>query len=236
MSDFSFDLSNPEDRFDSGSQSQEQGFVSKVFSWMFMGLLATGVVAFLVVSNPIIIKTLFSSPIMMIFLAIGTLALVWNLSANMHKMTPAAASANFFIYAGLNGVMLSSIFLIYTAQSIFSTFCIAAVTFGITALYGATTKKDLTKLGSLLFMALIGLIIASVVNMFFHSTGLASLINYAGVLIFVGLTAYDMQAIKKIGQSYGYNPNFAVLGALKLYLDFINLFIYLLRIFGDRRR
>lgn len=236
MSDFSFDLSNPEDRFDSGSQSQEQGFVSKVFSWMFMGLLATGVVAFLVVSNPIIIKTLFSSPIMMIFLAIGTLALVWNLSANMHKMTPAAASANFFIYAGLNGVMLSSIFLIYTAQSIFSTFCIAAVTFGITALYGATTKKDLTKLGSLLFMALIGLIIASVVNMFFHSTGLASLINYAGVLIFVGLTAYDMQAIKKIGQSYGYSPNFAVLGALKLYLDFINLFIYLLRIFGDRRR
>ena len=236
MSDFSFDLSNPEDRFDSGSQSKEQGFVSKVFSWMFMGLLATGVVAFLVVSNPIIIKTLFSSPIMMIFLAIGTLALVWNLSANMHKMTPAAASANFFIYAGLNGVMLSSIFLIYTAQSIFSTFCIAAVTFGITALYGATTKKDLTKLGSLLFMALIGLIIASVVNMFFHSTGLASLINYAGVLIFVGLTAYDMQAIKKIGQSYGYNPNFAVLGALKLYLDFINLFIYLLRIFGDRRR
>lgn len=236
MSDFSFDLSKPEDRFDSGSQSQEQGFVSKVFSWMFMGLLATGVVAFLVVSNPIIIKTLFSSPIMMIFLAIGTLALVWNLSANMHKMTPAAASANFFIYAGLNGVMLSSIFLIYTAQSIFSTFCIAAVTFGITALYGATTKKDLTKLGSLLFMALIGLIIASVVNMFFHSTGLASLINYAGVLIFVGLTAYDMQAIKKIGQSYGYSPNFAVLGALKLYLDFINLFIYLLRIFGDRRR
>lgn len=236
MSDFSFDLSNPEDRFDSGSQSKEQGFVSKVFSWMFMGLLATGVVAFLVVSNPIIIKTLFSSPIMMIFLAIGTLALVWNLSANMHKMTPAAASANFFIYAGLNGVMLSSIFLIYTAQSIFSTFCIAAVTFGITALYGATTKKDLTKLGSLLFMALIGLIIASVVNMFFHSTGLASLINYAGILIFVGLTAYDMQAIKKIGQSYGYNPNFAVLGALKLYLDFINLFIYLLRIFGDRRR
>ncbi|NQY78917.1 MAG: Bax inhibitor-1/YccA family protein [Candidatus Caenarcaniphilales bacterium] len=236
MTDYSFDLGNPEDRYDSGYQSQEQGFISKVFSWMFMGLLATGVVAFLVVSNPIIIKTLYSSPFMMIFLGIGTFALVWNLSANMHKMTPAAASANFFIYAGLNGVLLSSIFLVYTAQSIFSTFCVAAVTFGVTALYGATTKKDLTKLGSLLVMALFGLIIASVVNMFFHSTGLASLINYAGVLIFVGLTAYDMQAIKKIGQSYGYNPNFAVLGALKLYLDFINLFIYLLRILGDRRR
>lgn len=236
MTDYSFDLANPEDRYDSGSQSQEQGFVSKVFSWMFLGLLATGLVSFTVVSNPIIIKTLYSSSIMMIFLGIATFALVWNLSANMHKMSPASAIANFFIYAALNGVLLSSIFLIYTAQSIFSTFCVAAVTFGLTALYGATTKKDLTKLGSFLFMALIGLIIASVVNMFFHSTGLASLINYAGVLIFVGLTAYDMQAIKKIGQSYGYNPNFAVLAALKLYLDFINLFIYLLRILGDRRR
>ena len=236
MSDYSFDLGNPEDRFDSGFQSQEQSFVSKVFSWMFMGLLTTGAIAFLVASNPIIIKTLYSNSILMIVLAIGTFALVWNLSANMHKMTPAAASANFFIYAALNGVMLSSIFLIYTSQSIFSTFCVASVTFGVTALYGATTKKDLTKLGSLLVMALIGLIIASLVNMFLHSTGLASMINYLGVLVFVGLTAYDMQAIKKIGQSYGYNPNFAVLGALKLYLDFINLFIYLLRILGDRRR
>ena len=236
MSDYSFDLSEPGNKFDSGFNIKEQSFVSKVFSWMFMGLAATGLTAFLASSNPIIMKTLYSSPMIMIVLAIGTFALVWNLSANMHKMSPAAAIANFFTYSALNGVVLSSIFLVYTAQSIFSTFCIAAVTFGVTALYGATTKKDLTKLGSLLFMALIGLVIASLFNMFFHSTGLASLINYAGVLIFVGLTAYDMQAIKKIGQSHNYHPNYAVIGALKLYLDFINLFIYLLRILGDRRR
>ena len=236
MSDYSFDLSNPDDRYDSGFQIKEQSFISKVFSWMFMGLLSTGVIAFLVASNPVIIKAIYSNMMIMILLGIGTFALVWNLSANMHKMSPAAAAANFFIYAGLNGVLFSSVFLVYTSQSIFSTFCVAAVTFGVTALNGATTKKDLSGLGSMLFMGLIGLIIASVLNMFLHSTGLASLINYAGVFLFVGLTAYDMQAIKKIGQNHGYNPNYAVLGALKLYLDFINLFIYLLRILGDRRR
>jgi FtsH-binding integral membrane protein len=214
----------------------EKSFISKVFNWMFLGLLTTAVTSFLVVSNTMIIKTLYSNNIIMIILAIGTFGLVWNLSANYHKMSAAAATANFFIYAALNGVFLSSVFLIYTAQSIFMTFCISAVTFGLTAMYGATTKKDLSGMGGILTMSLIGLIVASLVNMFFKSTGLAAIINYAGVLIFVGLTAYDMQKIKRIGESANYHANVAIVAALKLYLDFVNLFLFLLRILGDRRR
>ena len=236
MNDYSFDLGDPANNFDSGYSSQEQSFVGKVFNWMFIGLLSTALSSYFISSNPVLLKAILSNTVVSIVLVIGTLALVWNLSTNITKMSPAAASMNFFIYSILNGITLSPIFLVYTSGSIFSTFAIASVTFGITALYGATTKKDLTKLGSLMFMALIGLIIASLINMFMHSSGLSSLINYAGVLIFIGLTAYDMQAIKQIGKSHSYNSNFAVLGALKLYLDFINLFIYLLRILGDRRR
>jgi FtsH-binding integral membrane protein len=235
MSDYSFDLSNSHGASGSSFVEKEKTFVAKVFNWMFLGLLASAAVAFLMSSNPLLMKALYSNNLTLIVLGVGTLALVWNLSANIQKMSPSMAAVNFFIYAALNGVLLSSIFIIYTAQSIFSTFLIASTTFGITAIYGATTKKDLTKLGSYLIMGLIGLVITSVVNMFLNSTGLASLINYAGVVLFVGLTAYDMQKIKELGQTHGYNPNFAILSALTLYLDFVNLFIYLLRILGDRR-
>ncbi len=221
--------------FSGGSFVQEQSFITKVFNWMFLGLAATAVVAYIVSTNEMIIKTIYSNMFIMIALSIGLFAMVWNISANITKMSAEAAATNFFIYAALNGVLLSSVFLIYTASSIFSTFLIAAATFGVMALYGATTKNDLTKIGSLAFMALIGLVIAQVVNMFLHSSGLSSLLNYAGVLIFVALTAYDVQKIKRIGQSANFHPNFAITGALALYLDFINLFIYLLRIFGNRR-
>jgi len=234
MADYSFDLS---DSSGTGSSyfERERSYVSKVFNWMFLGLLVTSAMAFFISSNPIFIKAIYSSGLTLIILGLGTLALVWNLSANISKMSPSAAMMNFFTYAALNGVLLSSIFVVYTAQSIFSTFCIASATFGITALYGATTKKDLSKLGSYLIMGLIGILIASLVNMFMHSTGLASLINYLGVILFIGLTAYDMQKIKEQGQAYAFNGNFAILSALTLYLDFVNLFIYLLRILGDRR-
>ncbi len=214
----------------------QQGFVTKVFNWMFLGLLTSGLIAYLAASNPIIVKTLYSNMFVMIVLGLGCLALVWNLSANIAQMSPASAATNFFIYAALNGLLLSSIFLVYTSASIFSTFLIAALLFAVMAAYGATTKQDLSGIGSMMFMALIGLIIAQVVNMFMHNSALDSLISYAGVLIFVALTAYDMQKIKQIGQSVGYNPNYAITGALALYLDFINLFLYLLRILGDRRR
>lgn len=216
-------------------QAAEQGFVTKVFNWMFLGLAATAVVSFLVSTNEMIVKTLYSNMMIMIILSLGLFGLVINISANITKMSPQAAALNFFVYSALNGVLLSSIFLVYTRASIFSTFCVAAATFGVMAVYGATTKKDLTGLGSLCFMALIGLVIAQIVNMFLHNEGFASLLSYAGVLIFVGLTAYDVQKIKEIGRSVGYHPNMAISGALALYLDFINLFLSLLRIMGNRR-
>lgn len=213
----------------------EQSFVTKVFNWMFIGLMATAVVSYIVASNPVFLQAIYGNMIIFWALAIGLLIMVWNMSANITKMSAQAAAANFFIYAALNGALLSSIFVIYTASSIFTTFCITAVTFGVMALYGATTKKDLTGMGSFAFMALIGLVIAQLVNMFLHSSGLESVLNYAGVLIFVALTAYDVQKIKEIGASANFHPNFAISGALALYLDFVNLFLYLLRFFGNRR-
>lgn len=216
-------------------QAAEQGFMTRVFNWMFFGLTATGLVAYFVSTNEMILKTLYQNNFLLFGLGIGLLIMVWNLSANATKMSPQSAAMNFFIYAALNGVLLSYVFVVYTASSIFATFFVTAGTFGAMALYGYTTKKDLTSWGSLLFMGLIGIIIASVVNMFLHSEGLANIINYAGVLIFVGLTAYDVQKIKRIGQQAQYSPNLAILGALSLYLDFINLFIHLLRIMGNRR-
>ena len=202
---------------------------------MFLGLLASGAAAFLVATNPVVMQALFGNKFLIFGLMIGLLAMVWNLSANAHKMSPAAASANFFIYSALNGVVLSSVFVIYTASSIFSVFCITGAVFGMMALYGATTKKDLSGVGSFAIMALLGLIVAQIVNMFLHSTGFAALLNYAGVLIFVALTAYDVQKIKQIGQSANYNANMSIVGALVLYLDFVNLFLLLLRIMGNRR-
>ncbi len=235
MADYSFDLSNSPDSYGASYAERERSFVARVFNWMFLGLLSSAFCAYFISANPSFVKAIYSNSLTLIILSLGTLALVWNLSANIQKMSPSAAAVNFFIYAALNGVLLSSVLLIYTAASIFSTFCVAAATFSLTALYGATTKKDLSKLGSYLMMGLIGLIIASLANMFFHNSALAALMNYVGVFLFIGLTAYDMQKIKEIGRSHDFNPNFAILSALTLYLDFIYLFIYLLRILGDKR-
>lgn len=215
--------------------AKEQSFITRVFNWMFIGLAASGVSAFIFASNPILMQVLFTNQLLYWGLAIGLLVMVWYLSANITKMSFQSAAITFFIYALLNGVVLSSIFLVYTSSSIFSTFFVSAATFAAMALYGFTTKKDLTALGSFMFMALIGLVIASVVNMFLNSSMMSTIISYAGVLIFVGLTAYDVQKIKNIGQSSNYNPNYAITGALTLYLDFINLFLHLLRIMGNKR-
>lgn len=215
--------------------AKEQSFVQKVFNWMFLGLAFTAIVAYFVSTVPAIMNMIYSNMLIMIVLMIGTFALVWNLSANIHKMSSQAATMNFFVYAGLNGVLLSSIFVVYASATIFQAFFITSATFGAMAFYGLTTKKDLTKLGSLAFMALIGLIIASLVNMFFQNSAFETIINYAGVLIFVALTAYDVQKIKQIGNSGNYHPNYAISGALSLYLDFINLFLFILRILGRRR-
>jgi uncharacterized protein len=162
---------------------------------------------------------------------------VLGLSAGIGRLAPTTASALFIVYAALNGLTMAAIFLVYTRTSIASTFFITASTFGVMSLYGYTTKRDLTKMGSLLFMALIGLILASLVNFFLKSTALYWIITYAGVLIFVGLIAWDTQKIKRLSTQATDETSgrrIAIIGSLMLYLDFINLFLFLLRIFGKR--
>ena len=172
-------------------------------------------------------------------LVIAEFALVFGISAAINRLSLATATLMFVAYSVINGALLSSIFIIYTASSITSVFFITAATFAVMALIGYTTKTDLTSVGKLLFMALIGLVIATIVNVFIGSSTMTMICSYVGVLIFVGLTAYDSQKIKQMLQQAPdageASQKLALLGALSLYLDFINLFIYLLRIFGDRR-
>ena len=170
--------------------------------------------------------------------AIVTFVIVFGLSAAQNKLSPALAGAVFFLYAALNGVWLSAIFLVYTAASIGSTFFVAAGMFGATALFGYLTKRDLGGVGSFAFMGLIGLILASIVNFFLASSMLYWLITYAGVAIFIALTAWDVQKLRKLGgmgMDSETEAKASIQGALLLYLDFINLFLFLLRIFGSRR-
>ena len=208
----------------------------KVYTWMTLALLITGVTAFGVASSP----TLFMSLSKMMWgLIIAELALVFILSGAINRLSLGTATLIFIGYSVLNGAMLSSIFLVYEPMVIAKVFFITAGTFGAMAVYGYTTKKDLTSMGKILFMALIGLIIATVVNMFLKSPGFDYILSYIGVAIFIGLTAWDSQKIKEMLQTqYDMSEGaqkLALLGALTLYLDFINLFLYLLRIFGNNR-
>ena len=204
---------------------------------MTLGLAITGLTA-LFVADSNLIEVIFSSGSFWM-LVIAELAVVWFLSSRIMKLSMPVATAAFAVYSLLNGVTLSPIFLVYTGESITSTFFITAATFGTMAVFGYTTKRDLSSWGSYLMMALIGLIIASVVNIFLGSSQLMWAVSYLGVLLFVGLTAYDTQQLKAmIAASIGdeeQTKKVALLGALNLYLDFINLFIYLLRILGKRR-
>ena len=210
----------------------------KVYVWMTLALVLTGVTAYGVATSPGIMTALFSNQLLFWGLIIAELALVIGITAAINKLSLTTATLMFVLYSVINGAVLSSIFLIYTMSSIASVFFITAGTFGVMALIGYTTKKDLTSMGKILFMALIGIIIATVVNIFLKSTGLQMIVSYLGVLIFVGLTAYDSQKIKNMlmgAPDAGEGAQkLALLGALTLYLDFINLFIYLLRILGRR--
>ena len=203
-----------------------------------MALAITGVTAFGVASSPNLLALIFSSKLLFFGLIIAELALVILLTARLQKLSLTTATLFFVLFAVINGVTLSSIFVIYTMASIAQTFFICSATFGVMAVYGYTTKRDLSSMGKLLFMALIGLIIATVVNIFMRSSGLNMAISYIGVLVFVGLTAWDTQKIKLMlanAEDMGEGAQkIALIGALSLYLDFINLFIYLLRIFGRR--
>ncbi len=209
----------------------------KVYLWMTLALVITGFAAYYVATSSFIF-TLYNTPALLWGLIIAELALVIGLSAAINKLSLPVATLMFVIYSVINGVTLSSIFLVYSIGSIARVFMITAGTFGAMALLGYTTKKDLSSMGKYLFMALIGLIIATVVNLFVKSTGLDLILCYGGVLIFVGLTAWDSQKIKEMCMSAEYADEgaqkMALLGALTLYLDFINLFLYLLRIFGRR--
>ena len=210
----------------------------KVYVWMTLALVITGATAYGVATSPGIQMALFSNQLLFWGLVIAEFALVIGISAAINRLSLTTATLMFILYSVINGAMLSSIFLIYTMSSIASVFFITAGTFGVMALIGYTTKKDLTSMGKILFMALIGIIIATIVNIFLKSSGLQMIVSYLGVLIFVGLTAYDSQKIKNMLQiapdASEASQKLALLGALTLYLDFVNLFIYLLRIFGRR--
>ena len=216
-------------------------FIRSVYNWMAIGLGLTGLIAFYVSNSPNMIRLIYGNQVLFFGLIIGELGLVFYLSARVQKIQASTATALFILYAALNGVTLSFIFLIYTSSSITSTFFICAATFVSCSIYGMVTKRDLTSLGGFMAMGLIGIIIASVVNMFIRSSGMSMIISYIGVFVFVGLTAYDTQKLKRMavtqpaGLEAGVVRKGAIMGALALYLDFINLFLMLLRILGNRR-
>lgn len=208
----------------------------KVYLWMTLALMITGITATGVANSPNILALIYSSQVVMWGIIIAEFGLVIYISARLEKLSLSTATTLFALYSILNGVMLSSIFLLYSTAIISKVFFITAGTFGVTALYGYATKKDLSSLGNILFMALIGLVIATVVNVFMKSAMFDLILSYIGVIIFVGLTAWDSQKIKHMmmvqQDADERAQKLALIGALSLYLDFINLFLYLLRIFG----
>jgi FtsH-binding integral membrane protein len=228
------------------SISQEQAvsmskFVSRTYGWMFVGLLITSAISFLVASSESMLTTLAENRWMLYGALIGELVLVLGLSAAINRISAATATFGFLAYSALNGVTMSLILLAYTATSVGQVFLITAGMFGGLALYGTVTKKDLTGIGSFVGMGLWGLILVGLVNMFVRSEALNLGLSVAGVVIFAGLTAYDAQRIRMLayhatnqGTSEASDKG-AIIGALMLYLDFINLFLNLLRLFGNRR-
>ena len=215
-------------------------YMRGVYQWMAGGLGLTALVAYMVASTPTLQNAIIYNPILFWGLIIAEFGLVMGISGGISKLSAGTASGLFLLYSAINGATLSVILMAYTESSIAGTFVICAGMFGAMSVYGMVTKKDLTSMGSFMFMGLIGIILASVVNIFLQSPGLNFAISGIGVLVFVGLTAYDTQKLKVMGQSAPMNDATAVrrgtiLGALTLYLDFINLFLMLLRFFGQGR-
>jgi FtsH-binding integral membrane protein len=223
------------------TQVRVNSFIRSTYNWMALGLALTGFVAYFIANSPQMLQFIFGNQMIFFGLIIGELALVFYISARISKIQASTATGLFLFYAALNGATLSAIFLLYTKSSIASTFFICAGTFVATSIYGMTTKRDLTGMGNFLFMGLIGIIIATVVNLFLRSPAVAMIVSYIGVLVFVGLTAYDTQHLKNMAMTQpadldaGVVRKGAIMGALKLYLDFINMFIFMLHIFGGNR-
>jgi uncharacterized protein len=219
--------------------AEQRRFLSRVFAWMFLGLALTGGVAYWISRIDGAVEWMSSHTAVLIVLVVAQLACVVGLSFLVNKVNATVAAALFLLYSVLTGVLFSFIFEVYTSGSIARTFFITAGTFGAFAVWGWVTHADLSRFGSILFMALFGLIIATVVNLFLSSSTLYWVTTFAGILIFCGLTAYDMQKIKKMNEVGNEGTDAdrkeAIVGALALYLDFINLFLFLLRIFGSAR-
>ncbi len=213
-----------------------RSYMLKVYNYMASGVLLTGIVAYFTANTPALLNAIYGSPLHWVVM-LAPLGMVFYLSARIHKMSAASAQTAFWVFAGLMGLAISYIFLVYAGASIVRVFFITAGAFGSLSLWGYTTKKDLTGWGSFLFMGLIGIILAMVVNIFLASSALDFAISVIGVLIFAGLTAYDTQKIKEMyfaGDSGEIASKKAIMGALRLYLDFLNMFLFLLRLFGGR--
>lgn len=224
--------------------TQSRKFIAGVFSWMFVALGISSIAAYLFANTPALMQLLFNqatgqATILFYVAMFSPLAFVLIMSYGVNRISYLGLSLLYVAYAAATGISLSFILLVYTASSVSGVFLTSSVVFGIMAVAGYTTKTDLTKFGSLMMMLLVGIIVASVVNFFLHSSGLSMLISYIGVAVFVGLTAYDVQKLKRIGAGLEYGDasakKMALMGGLTLYLDFVNLFLFLLRIFGRRR-
>ncbi|HEX9689553.1 MAG TPA: Bax inhibitor-1/YccA family protein [Thermoanaerobaculia bacterium] len=212
-------------------------FLRKVYGWMFVGLAITAATAFAVAGSPALVQAIFGNPILFIALIVAELGLVIALSARVDRMAPRTAAVLFVTYSALNGATLSAILLAFTGASLATTFVVTAGMFGALALYGTTTKRSLAGVGQFFFMGLIGLVLASIVGLFWRAPALQFVISVVGVLVFTGLTAWDAQRLKAMA---AVTPDDrvagrSVVGALALYLDFINLFLFLLRFLGARR-
>jgi FtsH-binding integral membrane protein len=218
---------------------ESRKFLLNVYNWMAMGLALTAIIAYGISTSETLLGVIFSNRILFWGIIILQFGVVILLSAAINKIPVVIAIGSFFLYAALTGLTLSIIFVVYTSSSIASTFLICALMFGSVSVFGYITKMDLARFGTFMFMGLIGIVIASVVNIFLKSTMMDWIISYAGVIIFVGLTAWDTQKLKRMSQEMSFDSEqgkkVAVLGALTLYLDFINMFLFLLRIMGSRK-
>ncbi len=229
----------PPSAFTATSVSAERvtAFLRRVYGWMFVGLGITATVAIGVAGSPGLVQAIFGNRALFFVLLLAPLGLVFYLSARVDRLAPNTAAALFLLYSALNGVVFASIFLVYSGTSIATTFVVTAGMFGALALYGTATKRSLAGVGQFVFMGLIGVVLASVVGMFWKSQGLQFVISIVGVIVFTGLTAWDAQRLKVMAATVpeGRYGSYSIVGALALYLDFVNLFLMLLRLFGGRR-